>query len=380
LEKNNNQKMKQPKDSSKIKVLWFSPSFNHYKARFLNHLAHDPEIDLTILAGKGRNNMGDSELNEHWDFHLTKVSTLKKDFGNSRGVRQEIKKVFSDFDWVMIPMEKKNMLLFLYTRFLRWKHPQVRLFSYNHPVLRSGASQSMPVDKWLTKWFFNHLDRVIFYTQKSWEWVLEQQMIKPQKAFWANNTIDTEEIDKHYNFQYPPKKPKILFIGRLISSKRIPDLVSYFKRLKALLPELTLDIIGDGPERQPIKELLSADLDVTWHGTIVDEALISPIMKESSLVFVPGHSGLSVNHAFAYGRPYVTLQGPSHAPEIIYIAQGKNGYVLDGNFEENIELMQKLLEDYDLLASFCRYAKATGDNLTVDKWVAQIKSSLIDAE
>ena len=91
-----------------------------------------------------------------------------------------------------------------------------------------------------------------------------------------------------------------------------------------------------------VKTALKSDTSINWHGTLIDEADIAPIMKNASLVFIPGHSGLSVNHAFSYGRPYITLQGPSHAPELEYLDENKNGFVLDGNdFEANINTIKE---------------------------------------
>ena len=36
------------------RILWLSPNFNHYKARFLNHLANADGIELTLLTESGR--------------------------------------------------------------------------------------------------------------------------------------------------------------------------------------------------------------------------------------------------------------------------------------------------------------------------------------
>ena len=51
-------------------------------------------------------------------------------------------------------------------------------------------------------------------------------------------------------------------------------------------------------------------------------------MKKASLVFVPGLSGLSINHAFAYGRPYATFSAERHGPEINYLINGVNGFII----------------------------------------------------
>jgi len=364
----------------KLKTLWLAPNLNHYKARFLNHLANESDVDLTILSGTGRNQMGDLELIQDWGFQHVKVNVPKKTFGNSKIVKEQLATIFNQFDWVLIPAEKKNLLLFLFALKLRKKNTSVRLFSYNHPTLKSKNGKITILDKLITKFYYKKLDRVIFYTESSCKWAVKSNLIKQQKAFWANNTVDNTEIDKYYSYQLPPEnKPKILFIGRLIASKRIEDLIIYYNQLKLNMSNLTLDIIGDGPENELVRDIVISDKSITWHGAIVDEAKIAPIMKESSLVFVPGHSGLSINHAFAYGRPYITIEGPSHAPEISYIQQGLNGYVLKNNLEFNINIFKKILTDNNVLKKLCNKAKLDGEYLSVQRWSNQFIESLKDA-
>ncbi|WP_191860172.1 glycosyltransferase family 4 protein [Hanstruepera ponticola] len=360
-----------------LKILWLSPNLNHYKARFLNHLAKEVDIDLTILSGAGREAMGDAQIDEDWVFQHKKLNVLKKKFGTSKLVRESLKVYFNKYDWILIPAEKKNLLLFLYANLLKSKSSKTKLFSYNHPILKSGNGKISYLDRLLTKFYYRKLDRVVFYTEQSCKWALQNNLIEPSKAFWANNTIDTNEIDENYIFQLPPEnKPNILFIGRLIATKRIQDLMSYYKELKSHIPNLTLDIIGDGPENSLIKKAAETDLDITWHGTLVNEVDIAPIMKKTTLVFIPGHSGLSINHAFAYGRPYITLNGPSHAPELDYIDSGINGYVLDDDINTNISILKKLLLNRNMLEGFCENAKVKGEYLAVKNWVNQFKLSL----
>jgi hypothetical protein len=95
-----------------IKILWLAPNFNHYKARFLNHLANDIDVNLTILSGIGRDQMGDKELEDDWNFKEMKLNVTKKDFGKSKIVKESIKLIFKDFDWVLIPAEKRTFHFF----------------------------------------------------------------------------------------------------------------------------------------------------------------------------------------------------------------------------------------------------------------------------
>lgn len=362
-----------------IKILWLSPSFNHYKARFLNHLGKEKDIELTILSGMGRTQMGDQELDGNWTFKHIKIDVSKKDFGKSKIVRKELKTIFNEYDWVLIPAEKKNLPLFLYALYLRLLHKKTKLFSYNHPILKSKGNQSSLFDRLLTKFYYKKLDRVVFYTEKSHQWAISNKFIRFEKAFWANNTIDNTEVNKNYGFRVPPKDVQsLLFIGRLIPSKRIADAIHYFSLLKEQHKNLKLEIIGDGPDRAIVEDAIKKEKDITWHGTLVNEVDIAPIMARSSFVFIPGLSGLSINHAFAYGRPYITLKAVKHGPEISYLKNDINGLLLNDKSEEILKAISDLLNDKVKLDQLCINAKAKAEELTVEKWVQQIKNSLID--
>lgn len=360
-----------------LKILWLSPNFNHYKARFLNHLSSDPDIQLTVLSGSGRERYGDKELDQEWGFTLIKVDVPKKQFGNSITVKNGIDVICDQFDWIMLPAEKKNLSLFHFLLTKRKKTSTFKIFSYNHEALKSGNKFMSMIDKMLTKYYYHKLDRVVFYSESACQNAIRKGLIKSEKAFWANNTIDSSEVDKYYSFQMPPEgHPMILFIGRLILSKRVADLIAYYNELKKHHSNLKLEIIGDGPERRIVEDAILNDKDIKWHGTLVDEDKIAPIMKRCSMVFVPGLSGLSINHAFAYGRPYLTLKAKKHGPELSYLISGENGYVLEGDLHQDISLIEALITEKTKLEKFCLSAKAKGDELSITNWVKQMKMSL----
>lgn len=363
-----------------LKILWLSPNFNHYKARFLNHLASEKEIDLTVICGVASKDLGHEEIESEWKFNLQKIDVKKANFGMSATVRKELKTQFKDYDWILIPAEKKNIFLFLYALYLRnlKKNVNTRLFSYNHPILKSKNGVSRFSDKLITKFFNRRLNRVIYYTKESHEWAINNKLIDNKKAFWANNTIDNTEINKNYTFKLPPEDEfRMLFIGRLIASKRLDCLFRYFMALEKDIPNLKLDIIGDGPERSMVDSNVKKSKNIKWYGTLINEAEIAPIMTKVSFVFVPGHSGLSINHAFAYGRPYLTTKVAKHAPELDYLSPGENGYILEGDLDKDIQIIKELIFDRVKLEQFCINAKQKGEELSVENWVKQVKNSLL---
>ena len=84
------------------KVLWLSPNLNHYKARFLNLLSQEAEIELIIVKGTGRHGYGDKEIQQNWNFKFIEVLVSKKKYGFSLKTAKTIKEKFSDFQWVLI--------------------------------------------------------------------------------------------------------------------------------------------------------------------------------------------------------------------------------------------------------------------------------------
>ena len=297
-----------------------------------------------------------------------------------------MKAIFENFDWVLIPAEKKNIPLLIFAKFLQLNSKNsTKLFSYNHPLFKSGNGKSTLIDKLLTRIYFKLLDRVIFYTENSRIEALEKNLLDPKKAFWANNAIDTSEVNQHYSFAPSPTDDlRIVFIGRLIPSKNISVLLDYYNSLKRSLgaegKSLKIDIIGDGPDSKFVKNAQSKDKDILWHGSLVDEHKIAPIMKRGSIVFLPGLSGLAINHAFSYGRPFVTINSAGHGPEITYLKEGVNGFILKGEKNIDINMLFQLLSNPLDLNQMSQNAYMTGINLSVENWVSQMKISLLHEE
>ncbi|MFY0604917.1 MAG: glycosyltransferase family 4 protein [Flavobacteriaceae bacterium] len=357
------------------KILWILPNYNFYNIQRLNLLSSD--YDILVLAGKNNDKLG-FKNNVISKSKVIYASKHKDKFGFSLQVMIKIFSNLKGKDFIYLAVEKKNFfLLILILSYRFFSKSKAKVFSYNHMLLKSGNAKKNKLNRYLTKFFYRRLDKIIFYTKEGCEKAVELQLIKPEKAFWANNTINTIEVVKHYTFDFPPEKyTSILFIGRLIPSKEIAKLVEYYKTLKEKLPFLKMEVIGDGPDKQYIKDLVKVDKDVLWHGAIIKEEIIASIMKRNSAVFIPGLSGLSINHAFAYGRPYITLEADKHGPEIVYLKHNKNGFILRNDFNDNVREMTELLSNKSKLYEFCLSAKEKGEELTVEKWVEQMKSSL----
>ncbi len=360
-------------------LLWIAPNLNHYKARFLNRLADRDTLRLTVLAGRGQTSLGHRNLQEKYRFRCIEVPVQKGSFAFSWIVYTAIVKAVRQVrpSIVLMPAERRFIPLIVTLSLLRRAYGY-RLVSYNHPILRSDHVKIRRRDLLVTRIVYGLYDRIIFYTEQSRDLALARNLLPEEKADYANNTLDTGSIWQEFvpEPEFHPR-PHILFLGRLVKSKRLDDLFRYYGTIKHRIPELKLTIIGDGPEADVVQKAAERDQDIQWTGAITSEPVIASIMKQVSVVFVPGLSGLSIVHAFAYGKPYVTLASPGHGPEIDYVVSGHNGLLLSGNLEADCVQVVSLLQDEQRYLAMSRAARETAQRLSVDHWLTQMESALL---
>ena len=214
-----------------MKILWTCPNLNHYKYKFLNYLNTSQDVEITILAGSGRENSGDPIFERNLPVKLIQMNVSKREFGFSKEIRKKLKKIIHLYDYVMIPRERKNILLIVYA-YLLTKKISTKLFSYNHPISYSRVKFSY-LDLLITKFLHSFYDKIIFYTKKSLEKAIKLNLISSKKAHYANNTIYTKDIEEKYKFIIPSNNDiSLLFIGRLIENKKLDRLFEYYFELK----------------------------------------------------------------------------------------------------------------------------------------------------
>ena len=111
-------------------------------------------------------------------------------------------------------------------------------------------------------------------------------------------------------------------------------------QLRNLIKDCTntaLVVVGGG-----ISEKQQAIIDSTPHYYYLGEKYgkdVDEIYQIGDVFSTPGHIGLALNQAMFWGIPVVVLNR-IHAPEIIYLKNGENGFIVDSE----AELKAKILE------------------------------------
>jgi glycosyltransferase involved in cell wall biosynthesis len=335
-------------------------------------------VDLAVLAGGERRDLGHGIGREDLqDLEVVRVGVAKSRFHLSPRVYARLLSLLRGrgFDAVLMPCEKKHLPVIVFLFALR-RPLGFRLAAYTHPEMRSAGLRHRRLNRFLTRLMFAMYDKIVLYTEQAMREAVAKGLLPASKAAFANNTLDTESISAVYDYVPPPDEPRILFIGRLIPSKRLDLLLEYYRELKKKLPGLELVVVGDGPEAPLVREAAEKDPAVHWKGAVVDEAAIAEVMRGVQLVFLPGLSGLSIVHAFCYGRPFATIENENHGPEIAYLEDGRNGLVLSGEMDKDVQRIAALLGDGGSLRDHARGALETSLRLSIENWRGQMLRAL----
>jgi glycosyltransferase involved in cell wall biosynthesis len=140
--------------------------------------------------------------------------------------------------------------------------------------------------------------------------------------------------------------PMGLFLGSLYSDKRLDYLIAAADEIVARRPDFQLVVAGEGPARDLIVAAASSRPHLLWAGRADDERKAT-LLKNASVMLIPGAVGLAVVDAFNAGLPVATTSVGTHGPEIEYVRDGENGRVVPegGGPVQYAEAVLSIIED-----------------------------------
>lgn len=137
------------------------------------------------------------------------------------------------------------------------------------------------------------------------------------KCIYIPNTIDQIYANPRYNCNN-----SIVSIGRLSKEKGFDDLIDVINIVKDTIPNIHLDLIGDGNERENLElkiRTLKLDKNITLHGFKTGKEKEEIILK-NSLYIMSSHTesfGIVLIEAMAYGLPCIAFDSAEGAKEVI---------------------------------------------------------------
>lgn len=157
-----------------------------------------------------------------------------------------------------------------------------------------------------------------------------------------------------------PKSPAPLLVavGRLTPVKRFEFLIRQFAQLRVSIPDCTLMIIGDGPDRERLEQVrdeVGLRDSVVLCGRLDDDALVRAYNRAWLLVSA-SHSegwGMTITEAAACGTPAVVTDNHGHRAAVV---DGSTGVIVP-EADGMSAAVSALLSDRERLETMSRNAR-----------------------
>ena len=173
--------------------------------------------------------------------------------------------------------------------------------------------------------------------------------------------------------------PRVVVLGRLVPHKRVEICIRAAAVLLTRLPELRVDVVGQGwwagPLHELARELGVADV-VTFHGFVDDQAK-ADLLHQAWVNAVPSIKegwGLSVVEAASHGTPSIAFADAGGLSESIL--DGRTGVLVHGDDAAFVRALAALLEDPDLCATLGEHAMSRAAKFDWEDAVAAIAAVL----
>jgi glycosyltransferase involved in cell wall biosynthesis len=196
------------------------------------------------------------------------------------------------------------------------------------------------------------VDAHVYYIDEAIENIASYGVAK-EKIFITYNSPDTDthlaiEAQLH---EEKAEHPNLLHVGRLVKWKRVDLLIDAYRKLKVKYPQLTLTIVGNGPEEANLKNYAAADADIIFLGAIYDPMELGRVFKSASIYVLAGMGGLSINEAMCYGLPIIC--SVADGTEKAIVRADYNGYYFErDNLTSLCDSIDLLLQDEAKLKLF----------------------------
>jgi glycosyltransferase involved in cell wall biosynthesis len=137
--------------------------------------------------------------------------------------------------------------------------------------------------------------------------------------------------------QGPDARPgrDVIYVGRLIESKKPPLLLEAFAgALRRLPDDSCLVIVGEGdllPGLRDRARTLGIADRVRFTGHVNDFETLSSLYSNALVSVSPGYAGLSVIQSHWFGVPMIIARDEPHAPEIEAAVEGENAVLVESD-------------------------------------------------
>lgn len=192
-----------------------------------------------------------------------------------------------------------------------------------------------------------------------------------------NNAVDTSELRRQCQSVEPEEAqalraslgfgdgPVGIFVGSLYADKRLDFLFAAAERIRRVVPNFQLLLVGDGPEREAVRAWCDARAWARWAGARFGREKAA-CLKLADIMLNPGALGLGILDAFACGVPVVMVEACKHGPEAAYLKPGVNGEVTIDDLGAYVHACVNLLGNPDRLDALREGCEVSAGEYTIE--------------
>ena len=205
----------------------------------------------------------------------------------------------------------------------------------------------------LLKFVFNHMSRIIVPSFYLRDILMKHYGVKSDKVTVVYNSVDCKAIETASSGHRKRNGKQIITIGRMVRHKRMAGVITALHELSHKFPDITLVMVGDGPERVDLERLvekLGVIQRVRFYGNIGRDKTLELLKTANVFVLNSIYEGLphTVIEAMACSVPAVAT-GIRGTDEII--ENGKTGlFVLTDGEKDLADQVARLFQDRGLSA------------------------------
>ena len=229
--------------------------------------------------------------------------------------------------------------------------------------------------KWIQKKVAQSANQIIVPSQY-FKSVIINWGISPEKIKVIYNGI---QIPENLVAKLPSDGEKMLLsVGRLVPWKGFKVLIEMMPELKREISNLKLKIVGDGPQRLELENLirdlnLELEKDVILTGQLSREDLLKEKQKSLAFVFNTNWESFSFDtlEAMAMGLPVITTNVGS-LPELI--DDGESGILVTPNDKEALKnAIRKIINNFDFRDRIIQEAYLKSKNFSIQKTLDELE-------
>ena len=167
----------------------------------------------------------------------------------------------------------------------------------------------------------------------------------------------------------PSATPRLIWVGRLVRTKRPDEAIAAFARVRGVIPRATLDLVGGGYLEAAIRAQHHPGVTVCG---FVPEAVKTSLLSQADLLLLPGTRegwGIVAMEAASYGVPVVAYDIPGLRDAVV---DGVTGMVVPPNPDALGSAAVSLLQDADRWRQLSGAAQQRAQEFTWERAATQL--------